>query len=40
MIRIHGSFPNWPFKILPKESYKRSPIKSKRTHSVQRHRYS
>jgi len=24
-IRIHGSFPNGPFKTLPDESYKRSP---------------
>jgi TonB family protein len=24
-IRVHGSFPNGPFKTLPDESYKRSP---------------
>ncbi len=26
MIRVHGSFPKGPFKFLPKESYKRSPL--------------
>jgi TonB family protein len=25
-IRVHGSFPKGPFKFLPKESYKRSPL--------------
>jgi TonB family protein len=25
MIRVHGSYPNGPFKTLPNESYKRSP---------------
>jgi TonB family protein len=25
MTRVHGSFPKAPYKILPKESYKRSP---------------
>lgn len=25
-IRVHGSFPMGPFKFLPKESYKRSPL--------------
>lgn len=25
MIRVHGSFPNGPFKTLPNESYKRAP---------------
>jgi hypothetical protein len=26
MIRVHGSFPKGPFKFLPKESYKGSPL--------------
>ena len=26
MIRVHGSFPKGPFKWLPKESYKGSPL--------------
>jgi TonB family protein len=26
VIRVHGSFPKGPFKTLPKESYKRSPV--------------
>src|SRR5271170_2540111 len=26
LIRVRGSFPNGPFKFLPEESYKRSPL--------------